>query len=470
VTLVASSAANDQLSQFDLSLTSLTLNGSSEASGSGTGGAGGTGVPLIGAPVHLEFMHLNGSAEPIGTVSVPQGTYSSATATVGSSGFTCLDFSPADGSIDVSYFGYESTPDSSVTVTLPGPIHVAGAHMGLQLDLLVSKSASWATCDPNGLSSYAITPAFSLAPLQLSSAPTNAQTGLETGLQGTVAAVSGSSFTVTAMDGASCDAPAGQQCAQGTVDGPSWQVSAGAGTVFQGISDASQLAVGLPVEMDAAIQPDGSLLASRIAVYDANPADLTVYYDGPLLQVISSDPTLFDFGTEKTGPLLAGQGSYFNYSQASFQTSGELTNLSSLPFAASFTAANMVPGQNLEVTTHALQVTAGPGGVYAPAATVTLRPQTIDGTIEGVSSQGDFTVYTVALAPYDAFPTFAVRPGQTTLLTDPASVVVYVDGGTQMLNSGSIAVGGVQRFTGLVFNDGGTLRMDCSQVADGVPE
>jgi hypothetical protein len=39
-----------------------------------------------------------------------------------------------------------------------------------------------------------------------------------------------------------------------------------------------------------------------------------------------------------------------------------------------------------------------------------------------------------------------------------------------MLNTSTPAVGTVLRFTGLVFNDNGTLRMDCSQVNDGVPE
>ncbi|MGB7264481.1 MAG: hypothetical protein WBC92_03155, partial [Terracidiphilus sp.] len=74
----------------------------------------------------------------------------------------------------------------------------------------------------------------------------------------------------------------------------------------------------------------------------------------------------------------------------------------------------------------------------------------------------------VTLAEYDLFPQFAVQPGQTTLLTNPNTVVVYSDSNTQTLNSGSIGVGGVFRFYGLVFNDNGTLRMNCAQINDGV--
>jgi hypothetical protein len=38
-----------------------------------------------------------------------------------------------------------------------------------------------------------------------------------------------------------------------------------------------------------------------------------------------------------------------------------------------------------------------------------------------------------------------------------------------MLNTQALAAGNTLRFYGLVFNDNGTLRMDCAQVNDGVP-
>jgi hypothetical protein len=101
---------------------------------------------------------------------------------------------------------------------------------------------------------------------------------------------------------------------------------------------------------------------------------------------------------------------------------------------------------------------------------MTLMPQVINGTVSEISTSGGFTTYTVTLAPYDLFPTFAVQPGQTTLLTNPDTVMVYADSDTQMLNSGAVSVGGIFRFYGLVFNDEGTLLMDCAQINDGVPE
>jgi hypothetical protein len=95
-------------------------------------------------------------------------------------------------------------------------------------------------------------------------------------------------------------------------------------------------------------------------------------------------------------------------------------------------------------------------------------PQTINGTVAGSSTSGNFTDYTVSLASYDLFPMLAVQPGQT-VENNPSQVEVYVDSNTQMLNTQALATGNTLRFYGLVFNDNGTLRMDCAQVNDGVP-
>ena len=89
----------------------------------------------------------------------------------------------------------------------------------------------------------------------------------------------------------------------------------------------------------------------------------------------------------------------------------------------------MVDGQNILFSTHA------PIEPFQALTTITLLPQTLDGTVSAISSEGNFTTYTVTLAPYDLFPNLAVQPGQTTLLTNPNTVVVYADSNTQMLNS-----------------------------------
>jgi hypothetical protein len=165
---------------------------------------------------------------------------------------------------------------------------------------------------------------------------------------------------------------------------------------------------------------------------------------------------------------LGGDGAPVEFANSAFDISEQLPNLANLPFEPTFTGTNMVAGQNIEPTFHESSYGNSPTG--PSPSTVTLLPQTINGTVSATGSEGGFTTYTVTLAPYDLFPALAVQQGQTTLLTNPNTVVVYADANTQMLNKNPVAVGNVARFYGLVFNDNGTLRMDCAQINDGVAE
>jgi hypothetical protein len=186
------------------------------------------------------------------------------------------------------------------------------------------------------------------------------------------------------------------------------------------------------------------------------------------MQVASSVSALFMHAREMQGAGIPGYpfgvGASFNYGSTAFQISGQLSNLGSLPFVPSFNGSNMVPGQEVYISTTALPN----NGPYPSAATMTLMPQTIDGMVAGSSTSGGFTDYTVTLASYDLFPALAVQPGQTTVENNPSEVEVYIDSNTQLLNTQPLSAGSTLRFYGLVFNDNGTLRMDCAQVNDGV--
>lgn len=99
---------------------------------------------------------------------------------------------------------------------------------------------------------------------------------------------------------------------------------------------------------------------------------------------------------------------------------------------------------------------------------MTLMPQTINGTVAAATQSGNFTDYTVTLASSDLFPMLAIQPDQTIVENNPSQVEVYVGSNTQLLNTMGLASGSTLRFYGLVFDDNGTLRMDCAQVNDGV--
>lgn len=241
-------------------------------------------------------------------------------------------------------------------------------------------------------------------------------------------------------------------------------------TVFQGASGASALSPGMFLNVDGTTQPDGSLLATRVEVESSSALNDS---SGPVMSVDGGGSIVQLYGRTELGALqtIGGQTGiywpvpFFDSSAASFQISGQFTNLQDLPFVPSFNASTVVAGQNVDIASGSFVIS---GGAYTPANTITLVPQTIDGTVIASQPSGSFVDYSVSLASYDLFPTLAVQPGQTTALTNPSQVEVYVDSSTQKLNTQALASGSTLRFYGLVFNDNGTLRMDCAQVSNGV--
>ena len=448
VTVLLSSTANDQLSQFDLVLQTLALTGQS-----------GKTINLITADQPSEIIHVNGGIEPMVTLSIPQDIYTSATATVGNAQFTCVTVtppsSPTGGGLDISTYDYGYVPSSMVTVNSPTQITVTGDSMALKLDLQVLESATYSSCYPSG--SFAITPTFNLTALASSVNPTNSDNGKAMQVDGQVATIStsGSTFTIAVDE-------------TGGTNIRTISISANSNTEYQGITNFSGLQVGTFLDLDGAVQADGSLLASRIAAYDTAALNAMT---GPLLFTSNTTTDFYSYPRQQQGQDYTAQpfglGVYSFANTTLFQISGQMSNLNSLPFVPNFTGTNMVPGQNVAV--YSGPITAFSGGETTTATTITLMPQTIDGGILSSTTSGSFTVFTVDLAPDDLFATLAVQPGQTSLLTNPNIVNVYVDANTQKTNTTALSAGNVLRFYGLVFNDNGTLRMDCAQISDGVP-
>lgn len=444
VDLLAASTANDSVSIYNIGIKSLSLVSQS-----------GAKVPIITAPVQAEFTHLNGPVEPIAVTQVPQGVYSSATITLADYSILCVGLGFQGGVQGQGASG--GTAPQNVQIVMPQPITVSGSNMTITLNLQLGQFVSGSDCSVGTIplnqqfeiyANSGVVQPVDLSPQKLSS------------LQGVIASLSadGTSLTVNAIEGFSnAVAPA-----------PAWTVKTTSNTVFQGISGPTALDIGLPVELDGTIDSDGSLTASRLAVYDASATNLSLW-SGPLLSVNNSAHTLLTVGRQSSaGPIAGGQIAPVDSSQAKFQVSGQLGNVSSLPFAATFNASNMVPGQNVDLTFHEATY---PSGSSGPAvSTMTLISQTINGHVSAINTSGTFKIYTVWLATNDLFPSLAFQVGQNSLLANPRVVIVYVDNNTQMLNSLQVGVGTVMRFNGLVFNDHSTLRMDCAQINDGVAE
>ena len=434
VAVLLSSTANDQLSEFSLQVPSITLTSQSGKSVTVYQQPQSTGP----YPVYLETIHTNVVAEPLAMVSVPQDVYTSATVTYSNPNFMCLSLT--SGAVTFNTFAvFFGTSTGTATVNLASPITVTGSAMGLALDMPVSQSETLSSCGVGA--TFSIMPTFNLTPVTIASQPTNDRNGKLTGIRGRIASIaSGNGFSLAIPDGATLP------------------IVSGSGTVFQGISDFSALAAGMFADLDTAIQSDGSLLATRIAVENTSAVNVMI---GPLTEVDRPYYVFDVLGRQQQGDdysVNPTTWSPFTFDgNTVFQVSGQFTNVQSLPFAASFNASNMAVGQNVYTSAAKANYV---GGNWTKALAITLMPQTINGTVSGVSTSGGFAVYTVTLAPYDLIPT----------LNGATSVEVYADSNTQMLGSASVSVGSTLRFNGLIFNDNGTLRMDCAQINDGVAE
>jgi len=455
VVVLVSSTANAQFTSFNVDVTSISLT--SQA---------GTTVSLLAAPqsntftqtYEAEFIHLNGRAAPFLTSMVPQGVYTSATLTYSYAQFTHVGLN-ASGALETvtDAVGPNSTPQTA-SVNVPAPLIVQGSAMAVSLDLQVSSSATFTTQGAGQPDTYAITPKFTLA---AATPPGQSQVRLR-GVDGLVFSVSSGGNSLSLMIDYGFNNPT-------YPDGSTFTVVTNASTVYQGIGNFSALAAGMIVNLDLTLQSDGSLLATRIEVDDPSATNVLT---GPLGTVFGTQGVIVELGrtNEEFNQSAVPGGIIANYSfdgSTAFKLSGEIAVPSNLPFSPTFDSSRMFAGQNVSV---ASQVIVTSGGTQTLATTITLLPQTINGTIFGVSSSGGFTVYSISLAPYDLFPILAVQPGQTTALQNPSSVEIYVDSNTRMLNSDAIAAGNVLRFNGPIFNDNGTARMVCQQVNDGVAQ
>ncbi|MGA9939105.1 MAG: hypothetical protein WBP92_12735 [Candidatus Acidiferrales bacterium] len=448
VVLLLTSTANDQLSVFNIGISSVQLLTKS-----------GHSVTLYtyGNQGHQpsEFMHLNGASEPLSVTTVPEGTYSSAVVTTSACAFTTISFGPPSqgqpSSLDTSVYaeGLCGQGTGQTTVNFPSPIAVTGSAEALSLSLQVSQSYTLAGTGANA--TYTVSPVFTLTPINVSPAPTNEQNGKVSGVDAQITSVDATGLTFQAE----------------TINGVPITLVTNGSTIFQGTAGISALAAGELVNVDFAIGLSGNLVATRVEVDDATaPAEFV----GPWL-AYTANPDVFI--TEPLNCFLipgsAACDSVIHFTNTTaFGITGQVTNLPNLPFTPNFSSSTFVLGANFSTFSDGdrdLQ-----GEPYA--TTVILKPQTINGTITSMSTVNGFSVYTVTLAPYDLIPTLQqnLAPGSPSQVNMPNTVVVYADSNTQILTFASIGQGSLLRFRGVIFDDNGTLRMDCQEILDGVTE
>lgn len=436
VTVLYSSTANDELTDFRLSLGSLTLT---DANGKSV-----TVFNLGNGNQLAEFMHSNSILEPVMSVSIPQGVYTSATLTFSNPQFTFVTYNAG-----YIYFNTDISMGSSgfapAEVSLPGAITVSGTSMALIVNSEVSQSVSMSGSPQGNDFSSSVSPRFTLT-----------AEALDPGAQDTISSAPVNAFRKISSLQASAS---GEGSLVFTSPGnTALTVAADSNTIYQGIGGYGSLSPGMFADVDIALQPDGTLLATRVEVPDTAARDLVT---GPVFNINPSDGIFNLVGEREQGQDFSsgfrsgGMALQFT-GDTEFLVDGGFQAPQGLPFTPVFNASSVAAGQNIAVTSQSIPLS----GPYPTATTITLLPQTVDGTVESVSSSNGFQVYQLRLASDD--------PLSTT--RGSVSLEVYANSQTRMLNATPAEAGEVLRFHGMVFSNQGSLEMVADQVNDGVAE
>ena len=388
--------------------------------------AAGNGTDVLTTPTTIEACHLDAVQEPLrANLNIPQGTYTSAVITVSNPTVTYVD--PATGTVVNATATLTASTD---TVTFAAPITVTATSSPIVFDLLVGQSVTLSG------TTATVTPTFNVTQTVVSSSPSNWGNGRYEGLYGSV--VSTSSTSVTLL----------------TANGTQVVVSTDSSTVLQGFTALSQLTSGEVIDVDYAQQTNGTLLALRIHLHNGAAANEVI---GLVTATTGSPITSFtETARQWLGSATASTTAGTTYtvtvnSSTTFAIASQFGTLPSLPFTPTFTNATLFAGQNVAVQASSIS------GSTAVAQTVTLLPQTVDGTVSAITTSGSLQVYTVTLTTGSSLAT----------LTGASSVQVYTTGLTQHLNAATIAVGSTVRLNGLLFKNAGTLSMIAGGSFDG---
>lgn len=417
---------SDWMLAFSMNITSMSLTGSN---GSAT---------VVSTSMPMEMMHLMGTMQPLAMINAPQGTYTGASVTIGSATVMYMDPTtklPVQATISGPMTG---------TINFSSPITVGSTPMAMGFDLDLASSV---TMGSGG--SLSMNPVFHVTSgTQGSGNPMNFEDGGIQQMMGSVSSVSGSSFTMSSM-----------QAAQ------NFTFMTNSSTVFDGTS-MSAMASGMGVIVDATLQSDGSLMATRVQSMMGTGGVM----GGGIITALTGQPPTSLTMVMQNGAGTGMMSSYFA-AGATVDLSGSTTyeidedgmDMSNLPFTPVFDASHIYAGQSVMPISSSGMMSGGMGGGMmgggAMGGTITadkvaLEPQGLTGTASVSISSGSPASFTLTLPSDCAFTT----------LTGATSVTVYQQSKTMMSGTSPIASGTAMHAFGLLFYDGGQWKMVASRI------
>ena len=400
-------APADRVVSFEATVGPITLNSSS-----------GSSVTVLSGTRRIEVSHLAETAEPLVLVNVPQDTYTSAKIVVSNPEVTFLN---STGTMTT----LEPVLSQTITVTFGSPLMVSGSATVLHLDLNLANSLSFdAQGNVTGVSFGPSSFALSLSAI----APENQQSpenGEMEDVTGVVSLVSGGSFTLNVGQG-----------------GTPLVFTTDANTRFdEGASLATLM--NMIVKVEGTTKADGTLYAKEVeGMEDGHGADVdglvTSVQGNPAsqLSVMAQDGSGSGVDDSHIGVTLTADVSQaqFRVDTSNVDTSG----LGSLPSSTfPFDGATVHAGQRVQLASSGAL-----SGTTITAASVSLRQQTLVGTVSALSGPAAPATFTLTLPSDSAFAK----------LSGAAAINVFWQPGTDLhdLNNG-LHNGDSVRVRGLVF-------------------
>jgi hypothetical protein len=357
----------DWMLAFSMNVSSMSLTGSS----------GSVNVASTSTPV--EMIHRLGIMEPIAVVSAPQGTYTGASITIASCNVTYLD--PITKTLQ------QQTIAGPITAAIPftSSVTVGTTPLAFNFDLDLENSV---TMDNTG--KLHLSPTFHFA--TGAQGQGNANSAFNGGMQqmmGDINSTSTNSFTMTSLQATN-----------------TFTIMTNTATQFQGnINNMNMMAKGMGVLVTAALQADGTLLATRVR----SKMNSGGIMGGGIITAVTGQPA-----TQLTIVMPNGAGAGNTVSGMSGNTAGTIT-----------------------------------------ASSLRLQEQGFRGTTDVAITPGASGTFTLTLMPGCAFTT----------LTGANKILVYQQTGTNVENNTAIPVGATLRVHGLLFQNAGQWTLIASTIA-----
>jgi hypothetical protein len=411
----------DRLIAFSMVINSLTL----------TNNFGGT-ITLINTPTPVELTRLLGTMQTLGMMNVAPGTYTSATFSMGSAVVTYMD-PVAKQPVQKTVGPMNATVNFNPAVTIGNTAMI----MNFDMDMAASVSI-----DASG--NVTVEPVFKHSSGNAVAGARDPEDGMMDHMTGTVASVSGNSFTMSMM-----------QSPQNMM------IATNSGTQFQNMSGMGMMANGMMVSVDAMMQPDGTMMAQRVE--SMTPIMGGMMADGLVTSITGNPATQLSLvahngaGTGMMSSALASLVTINVDSGTAYTIDWDGVDQGGLPFTPKFDSTTIFKGQRVGAESGNNMMSGGMGDMNVgtiTASEIELEQQGFSGTVSAYSSNGASATFSLTLAPDSAFTT----------LTGATTITVFQQPGTRLRGLSSVGNGSSVHVRGLLLNDSGTYKLVASRI------